>query len=159
RAGDDPQLADEAAIDALLSYAERPEQYDPEKLELERYLRMAARGDLSNLRSKESRRRNRLVPLSDVEPWDQGGNNQSRNEPSNVSHLRGLEQLATSHARNGPEELVLNLMLDGERRTEIYARALGITEEEPAVQRKIVKSTKDRLKKRLERSRWGHGGQ
>jgi hypothetical protein len=50
------------------------------------------------------------------------------------------------------EEKVLELMRRKERRTAVYAAALGIVDHPAHVQRREVKKMKDRLSKRLERA-------
>src|SRR5437868_4633421 len=53
----DPIVVEEAVGQALLNYEQRPEQYNPEKMGLERYLIMAAHRDFQNAMDKELRRR------------------------------------------------------------------------------------------------------
>lgn len=51
------------------------------------------------------------------------------------------------------ERLIFALWLEGERKTEVHAEALGIPSKTPiAEQRKTVRRVKDRLSKRLRRS-------
>ncbi len=52
------------------------------------------------------------------------------------------------------ERRVMDLMLDGERKTRVYAEALGLSGLPAAEQKREIKRVKDRLKKRLERT-WG----
>jgi hypothetical protein len=47
----------QAAADAVLNYAERPERFDPARLDLEGYLTMSAQGDLLNALAKHRRHR------------------------------------------------------------------------------------------------------
>jgi len=47
----------QAAADAVLNYAERPERFDRARLNLKGYLTMSAQGDLLNALAKHSRRR------------------------------------------------------------------------------------------------------
>src|SRR5262249_28260279 len=49
------------------------------------------------------------------------------------------------------ESRALDLILQGERKTAVFAEALGITHLPTSVQRTEVKRVKDKLKKRLER--------
>jgi hypothetical protein len=51
------------------------------------------------------------------------------------------------------EARVVELMLRGERKTQVYAEAYGIADLSPDEQRRIVKQVKDKLKKRLLRAR------
>jgi RNA polymerase sigma-70 factor (ECF subfamily) len=52
----------QAAADAVLNYAERPERFDPARLDLEGYLTMSAQGDLLNALAKHRRRREEPIP-------------------------------------------------------------------------------------------------
>jgi hypothetical protein len=53
---------------------------------------------------------------------------------------------------------VLRLMVDGERRTAVFAAVLGLDGQPAEAQRREVKRAKDRIKKRLERAGWGRLG-
>ena len=53
------------------------------------------------------------------------------------------------------EQQFLDLMLHGERKTTIFARALGIEKLSPSAQESEVKRVKDKLKKRIERRTHG----
>ena len=54
-------------------------------------------------------------------------------------------------ARSPEDARVLQLLVDGERRTERFATVLGVEHLDTAQQKRVVKQVKDRLKKRLER--------
>jgi hypothetical protein len=56
-----------AAGEAIISLVKNPAAYQPDRLSLEAYLRMAAKGDLQNLRRSEQRHRLRRVDLEPVE--------------------------------------------------------------------------------------------
>jgi hypothetical protein len=156
----DPHLLQTAAEDALLAYAQRPRAYDPARLDLDAYLRMAAHRDLLNLQSKERRRRRRAVPWNVVEEGEGGGNLIGREEEP----LAGLERAEDAEEwrralRQVAERLteverrVLDLLLAGERRTAAYAAAIGCGDLPGDEQERAVKRYKDRVKKRLERGR------
>src|SRR5262245_31282044 len=63
----DPHLVEDAATDAALDTAQHPERYDPARLPLGSYLRMAARGDVLNALQKVRRRANGQTSLDAVE--------------------------------------------------------------------------------------------
>jgi DNA-binding NarL/FixJ family response regulator len=68
----------------------------------------------------------------------------------NLAARRLLSQLRA--AADTPRDLaILQLMINGEKRTEIFAQALGLTELSLQAQKSTVKRHKDRLKKRLQR--------
>ncbi|HET8630627.1 MAG TPA: hypothetical protein VFL91_24680, partial [Thermomicrobiales bacterium] len=61
---DEEEIGD-AVTDVIFHFAERPARFDPGKAPLDRYLLMAARGDLLNLLQKRKRQPT-LVPLDPV---------------------------------------------------------------------------------------------
>ena len=145
-----------AAIDALTDYFGHPEKYDPAKLELGAYLRMAARRDLSNLCRSEAKHQRRREADFRVEESQPVGN-LFREEPQTVL-ARRQEQEAASRlvedirvACDEPERAVLALLIDGEREAIRYAAPLGVGHLPEKEMRREVKRVQDRLKKRIER--------
>jgi RNA polymerase sigma factor (sigma-70 family) len=146
-------------IDLLLSYNARPTVYDPNRLSLFSFLRMAARRDMLNALSKK-RRHNRRVLGDDVidkHPWSSDENvmlarlalAEWLDEQTNLSFEQVIAEL---EARLTEEEKnILRLMLDGERSTAQFAEVMGISHLDEPVQRYRVKRMKDRIKKRLRR--------
>lgn len=160
----DPHDCATAAADAILALARNPRSYKPERMDLEGYLRMSALGDLKNIIRSEHRHLDRRAPLEAVELPAVRGNSlwESPDDPALLVVHR--EELADAIASAGEipasvratltpaEEAVLALMQQKERRTTVFASALGISHQPTAVQRREVKRIKDRLKKRLERT-------
>lgn len=74
-------------------------------------------------------------------------------EDQAVSNLASQRLLAEARAAaETPEDVkVLQLMIEGERRTDRFAEALGLEGLTAEELRRTVKRHKDRLKKRLER--------
>lgn len=152
----DAHLHDMVAIDCLLSYQTKPEQYNRNKLSLFAFLKMAARRDMLNALDREARQVRRLVDLDDVDL--------SANEAM-LSDEAALEEWLKGHTDkplegilleldgmfNEQETAVLYLMLEGERSSDVFADALGIGGLDTAVQRREVKKVKDRIIKRLQR--------
>lgn len=152
---DDPHFVHDAAADALLNYAQRPERFKPEKGKLNSYLLMSARGDLINRLKSEGRRRQREVHIENVE-LQPDLRNISLEECGNIELPSGLsiadiktqiEQTITDKA----DRKLVELILDGERKTKCYAEVLDITHLNMNEQRRQVKRAKDRLKKKLQR--------
>ena len=137
--------------------AEHPEHYDPARLGLGSYLGMAARGDLKNALQKASRRGAHQAPLEAVElggvarnPFTEDADDPA--EPVAGGGTTTPALLAVVHAAFQPQErAVLALMLDGERRTAVYARLLGLEHRSTTDQAREVKRVKDRFDKRLRR--------
>lgn len=156
RAGDIDALVDEAAIDALESYVNRPASYDPAKRSLGGYLRMAAEGDFKNRLTREVGREagseSGFVRLED-DAWnniaDEGIDSLDAIEDEHAA--AALLSLAGDVVETDTERTVLRLMLERERGTTVYAMALGLTARSPREQRAEVNRIKDRLTKRLKR--------
>jgi hypothetical protein len=166
--GDD--LLMEAAEEAFISYAKRPDQYDPAKARggLLPYLLMSAEHDLLNALPRAERHRS-VTPLSRVELRAEGRNTELRlvgigtagyqENPEEMMEARALAeewsaQLAVQEAllETTAERSVLRHMIAGERSTAAYAAVLGITHLDPKRQQLEVKRVKDKIKKRLVRA-------
>lgn len=151
-----------AAEDAILSLIKNPNTYKPERQTLEVYLRLSASGDLKNLLRSERRHNKHRIGLGAVEHSSEMGK-YLRSEAANPEAI--LEQRqeqsaslplipAVVQAGLTQEEMkTLELMQEKERKTPVYAAILGISHLSFKKQKKEVKRIKDRLKKRLERSK------
>jgi DNA-directed RNA polymerase specialized sigma24 family protein len=151
----------ESAEDALLSLIRNPGSFQPEKGDLEPFLRMSAQGDLRNRLRKEARHRSGRESLESVELSDPDGKYLGRSDDPSLP-LQIEEELLDRQRRvppevrdglTGPESRVLDLMLLGERRTPAYAEILGIADRPAEEQRRTVKQVKDMLQKRIVRAR------
>ncbi len=152
-------LHETAAIDSLLTYHDAPEKYDPEKLTLFAYLRMAARHDLLNAIDRSNRQRR---PLLDIDEPDI--QSQLVTEASSESDLFYLDQWL-DNGDSGKQTMLRQfeaeldttdrqlflLMLNGVRETEPYAEIMQLASQPLAEQRREVKRAKDRLTKKLTR--------
>jgi RNA polymerase sigma-70 factor, ECF subfamily len=156
--GCDDALITDAAIDAVLSYVENPAKYDPSKLGLLAYLVMAAKGDLLNALDKEERRTARLEPLVLADEDDEGREwSREREELTHrddYSCLRDTPEcepllLLAKVIPDLRDREMVELLMNGERRTDAFAEVLGILDHPRSEQERIVKRHKDRLKKRL----------
>jgi RNA polymerase sigma-70 factor (ECF subfamily) len=160
----DADLRQTAVHDALLSYVQHPQKYDPQRGALAAYLRMSAHGRLCNLLRKEAPHHRRRVAWSAVELAQEGGNLLGGEEEPALQ-LERAEELEEWRAllRRVAEDLspadrrVLDLMLAGERKTEVYAAALGIAGRPDEEQTREVKRAKDRIMNRLKRGGAKHG--
>jgi RNA polymerase sigma-70 factor (ECF subfamily) len=160
----DPHHREEAAGQALWDYVKNPTKYNSEYTDLAAYLRMAARGDLLNLRQKEHRHHRHRADKSFVELAGEGGNLSGESDDP-VDRLEREEEAARAKALlqellqdcTSEERRVVELMLDGQRETRIFAEAIGQGHLPLQEQKREVKRVKDRIKKRLERGGTGHG--
>lgn len=153
-----PEIVETVADDLILSLAEKPAQYDPTKLSLTGYLWMAAHRDVSNaLRSAKRRAAHEVSLDADVELARRLGNTVQDDFLHVVADAdqtqRDAHALLTAARQHfdDREWAVVELMLDGERRTAVYARLLGLDERDTLEQAREVKRVKDRMQKRLQR--------
>ncbi len=155
----DQELIYEAATQAYFNYVERPNSYDPSKKGLLAFLKMAAEGDLQNLRATQKRRAKRVISLEDVALHEWAGNINIEEEFINrTENIARLEQLKQTNLRQMKltadtplDQKLITLMQAGERDTRVYAQLLQITQLPVIEQRRIVKQHKDRLRVRLKR--------
>jgi hypothetical protein len=149
-------LLAEAAIDAWIGYLKEPNKFDPGKRSLLGYLLMAATGDLRNALHKLGRRSEREVSLdsfTDVELARHAGNKEERANEEAVTRLDAgsmARQVAVIF-RDPQDQQLAKLVIEQERKTEAYARILGLEGLPVEAQRRQVKRHKDRIKKRLNR--------
>lgn len=154
----DSFLHETAAIDCLLNYQTKAGQYDPGKISLFAFLRMAARRDMLNAIDKKRRRERRLTDISPVldlqvseqdpvqEQMELDEWLQERTELSLTEILQMLDEELDEY-----EKRILLLMLDGVRDSTSYASALGLDDLNEVAQQQAVKRAKDRLVKKLRR--------
>lgn len=154
----DPDLIDSAVIDTLINYFARPEQYDPTKLPLVGFLRMAANGDLLNL-LRRSRKEIKGLNSGKIVELDASTMEHEVEIPDEVDleadtlnqYSPVWEWLPRLLPDPIDQEIVL-LMLEGIRETDAYAEVLGISDHRPEEQATVVKRKKDQLKKKLQRN-------
>jgi len=153
----DDDVVFEVACDLILTFSQQPETYDPDQLALPAYLLMAAKRDVLNVIERDQRRQLRIVPLESVElrPLARNKGYAAAQDPADtVEDAVDDEAVATALASLGDTDReVVQMLMDGERRNERFAAVLGLQDRPLSEQRREVKRTKDRLKKRLQRSR------
>lgn len=154
----DAHLRETVAIDLLLGYQSKPQQYDAARLSLFAYLRMAARYDMLNEIDRQRRHEGRLTDLNDRrvelglpdrnteqnDAFEEWLREQTERPLGEIVQALGVDLSAT-------DEQVLMLMLSGERRSAAYVEVLGIAHLDEAAQRREVKRAKDRILKKLRR--------
>jgi hypothetical protein len=145
----DPHDLETAATEALVTYLRTPQRFDPSQCSLPGYLRMLARADLKNL--WRSAQRHEHVEL----PVEMGNNSQ----PALLDVLIAQEETgslrtqvdALAQRLSPSDQKVLQLLLEGERETAVFARELNLGHLPVAEQRREVKRAKDRIQRRLDR--------
>jgi hypothetical protein len=143
----DPDLCEEAAGEAIVATVTRRNRFDPARLGLTSFLRMAARRDLQNRLAREARFRG--IPLGSVAEPEQRGNGFAEEDTPGWDDPRLAAEIA---AFDPTESLVLDLIRGGARETAEFVPPLGLSHLPPEEQAAAVKRYKDRVKKRLARA-------
>src|SRR5437867_3795945 len=147
----------DAASDALISYLKQPSQFDPAKRGLFGFLGMAAEGDLRNALAKRARRKRREIPIEDVALVSGGGN--EKLDASGLDARLDAERIRGRIGRffkDPRDRVAVELLIEGERSTEAFAKVWGLESLAAKEQANQVKRYKDRIKKVLDRH--GEGG-
>lgn len=155
----DPLLINDTVADSLLQFVQHPQRYQAAKGSLWNYLYMDALRDLHNAYQRESRRESRLVPFDPVAHDRPARNDEidaviEQLAPEQLPAGMSIDALVTQLRQQlaDPRDwAVIELMLAEERRTEAYARVLGVAHLPIAEQRRRVKQAKDRLRLWLKR--------
>ena len=148
----DPELIADAVTDAVMALILRPDAYDPHRGGFEGYLLMSAQGDLLNSLARQRRRSQREVSVDSVEHLAPDPETQMEDSIGSGDDTGDLVPDTVFHLLPGPiDRQVLQLMMDGERRTHVFARVLQVSDRPESEQRRIVKRHKDRIKKKLQR--------
>jgi hypothetical protein len=157
-------LCRDAAVDALVSLIKSPASFKPERgTRLAAYLRMSAQGDLRNILQREERYHH--LRLEDVEHSAQARKYLSVDEDPLQSLEREEQSADATRTIVGPvrdglsegESRALDLLLEGERKTIVFAEAMGIAHLPAKLQRAEVNRVKNKLKKRIQRETSGNG--
>lgn len=144
---DAADLCDDAADRALIDFLSAPARFDPTRGGLGAYLRMAARGDLANLREQERRARRGIALNSVAEPADH--RNQICEDELTLNHPRLVAERA---AFNAEEQTAYELLTEDVSDTATFAQRLNFDHLPWEEQVVAVKRVKDRVKKRLVRA-------
>jgi len=155
----DAHLHEATAIDCLMQYYGRPSQYDPQKLSLFSYLRMAVRNDMINALAKHGRDKSNLLNIEDpsLQPF--------LSEPNTFAQTDELDRWLSQRTRLSRQQILqaiddeltrtdkklVSMMLEGIRDSQQYASVMGLTHLSTSQQRQEVKRAKDRLTKKLQR--------
>jgi RNA polymerase sigma-70 factor (ECF subfamily) len=157
-AGVDPMACAEAAGEAIVRFLIDPTKYDPQRLGVEAFLRMAAQRDLQNLLRKERRHQRKRRDWKVVEQASEDGKYLRRDDdPSLLLQIDETRQRQTLpdalwQQLTDVERRCWEQMQQGERRHSVFAALLGVTHLRVDEQKREVKRVKDRLKKRQERA-------
>lgn len=161
-------LIEEAAGEAIVSLGKSSSIFDSTRsraaLPLFAFLKLAAYRDLQNLLQREKAQRRGWIALKSVEDLERRRKYVPGEEDPSAGMERRDEAMKADRevlalVRQGLDERelrVLELMLEGVRKNEPFAQALGIEYEPKETRAAQVKRVKDKLKMRI--NRVNHGG-
>jgi DNA-directed RNA polymerase specialized sigma24 family protein len=144
----DPHAVTTAVGVAILAFLKRPDAYDPGRKSLPAYLRLIAHRKLLNVLEAEGRHHRGRIPWEPVEDSAPARNEDV--EGGTLADHPGLRAVIESLSE--ADRVVLDLHLDGERRTAVFAAAMGIADRPAAEQAAEVKRVKDKITARLKRA-------
>ncbi len=151
---EDSTLLADVVTDSFIQFSKNPQRYQPSKGSLERFLLMDAEGDLKNAWQKRKRTYQNVVRSVELE--EEFGNSLCDDQTplEELIHKedeRTLDLMLTAAFPQNIDLAVAQLMLAGERKTEVYARLLQIDNLDKDQQKREVKRTKDRIDKVIRR--------
>lgn len=151
----DDAIIMEAVSDGFLGYYQNPSTFNPQVSTLEKFLRLACERDLINIIDKEERK---IKKMRFVEVEEDFWNRKvgSEENPETILLQKESEQAETSQLqnvlKNDVDVELSKLILNGERKTEMFSKVLQIENLSFSEQQKIVKQNKDRIKVSLKRN-------
>lgn len=151
----DPHAVETAAEEALLAFLKRPVAYDQAKSTLPAYLRLIARRRLLNHFAAERRHHAGRIPWESVELGATDRNDPAGDDSPSFD-TPAVQDVITAFSDG--ERRVFDLTLAGERRTAVFADAMGLSDRPADEQEREVKRAKDRIKARLKRAAGGGDG-
>lgn len=150
----DEQIVSDGVVDAILDYCSKPQMFDPNfKVPLDRFLRHAATQNVLNLIQSEKRRKIRegkygMRQLDDAVELGVEARNILQEEIQ--ARMQGIAK-ELEVLDNPVDRKIRELVVQGERRTEVFAKVLGIAQLPTEEQRREVKRAKDRIDKKISR--------
>ncbi|NOK08474.1 HEAT repeat domain-containing protein [Corallococcus exercitus] len=147
--GLDSDSANDAAIDAILSYLSNPDSYNPKAMRLATYLSLIARRRAQDQQTSAANRERREQAFASIAELTMSAPGLALEDSVEASHA--WERLIKQNALSKQDTLFLQLFLAGERSTEKLAEALELTATSQNEKRVLVKRHQDRLMKRLKR--------
>lgn len=145
----DPHLTETFAIDALLKYLASPEKFNPKKGSLIAYLYMDAYGDLLNFLEKQKKFVEHHDSYSEYEV--KALTEDQSLDRTLIDQSLSIAERVIAETLDPTDRELIELMLEGERRTERYADVLGIFDLPKDQRASEVKRRKDRLKIKVKR--------
>jgi len=154
----DEDLIFEAVNEAFWGYYNNPTNFDPEQSTLKRFLEVAAERDLKNILAKEKKHFGKRELPEDVELQEKFWNSivgTTETTDTNIIQeevMKATDKELANHFKTSLDITLAKLVLQKERETDVFIKALGIEGLSLEEQRVEVKRHKDRIKKVLERN-------
>ncbi len=146
----------DGVADALLDYCAKPAGFDTTRsVPLDRFLSQAAWRNVANsVRGEKRRKAREEKSVEDTESKIVELHPSMGNHNQNEAQLQQQRLADLIHTLENPmDRKVLELQMGGERRTEEFAKVMGISHLSAAEQRREVKRTKDRIGVHLRRKK------
>lgn len=133
----------------IVALVQKPELYNPEKLPVDAFLRMAAGRKMSTTAERVGRRRRREIALDFVAEPPAARNEYMREDDG--PSWSDPRLVAEVDAFAGAERIAFELLREGVRDTDAFAKALDL-DPQGADTARVVKRIKDTIKARLRRA-------
>ncbi|ADO69630.1 sigma-70 family RNA polymerase sigma factor [Stigmatella aurantiaca] len=146
--GCDAEVANDSAVDAVMSYLNEPSRYDPRRGRLSTYLIQAAKNRASDRHRTATSQARRDQDYANVVTLQQRPPKEALED---AVEAKRLLQLVEKLLKREKDKITLEHFLQDERSTEALAEALGLKALSPEQKKREVKRHKDRLTKFLER--------
>lgn len=151
---DDEHLIQTATNDAILYYLKSPNNFDVKRSSLLNFVWQRANSNLLNL-LKENTKRNKFVELDEAQTVYSSETSQNETIEESLIDKEQNRQTYKQLYELFPDPIdqkFLELLMNGDRETILFAAILGISNETPEEQRAGVKKHKDRIKKFIQRN-------
>lgn len=148
----DRAIVSDGVTDAVLEYCLKPDGFDTGRgVPLDRFLYQAGWRNVANLVRGEARRKAREEKAAAERPVEHDRSAGNNEQESAIQQGRQEAELM-KRLQNPRDRQILKLRLRGERKTEAFAKLLGITHLPLHAQRREVKRAKDRIDKIIRRT-------
>lgn len=149
----DSDFVEDAVVEALMSYVDAPEKYNPQKSTLKGYLTMIAHRDVKNALSKEYRRSRLHISLSNPAVQENDIIDTTQNADVHL-HEQAIEDVWERINELFPDPIdrkIADLILHQVRPPEPYIEAMSLGGLPRSEQLQRVRRAKDRISRHIRR--------
>lgn len=150
----DPELIEDAVVEALMSYVDDPQRYDPQKGTLKVYLTIVAHSDLKNALRKARRRNLLFVSLSDPGLQEQTIVDYNQQDDGKNARAKVIERIWVWLEGIFPDPVdqkIAELIMNKVRSPEPYIEAMKLENQSREEQLVQVHRAKDRISRQMRR--------